>query len=141
MKKKILSIKSEVQSLSPSEMKEQSATCDSSTEWGTDLLSNSDLTAQAKACEGKNKDDKCTFSYSGANKSGVCAYDSITKKLYCAEMGGSGIGSGTGGLSSREEACLNKKRGDYCRYYGNSGTIMEGNCLINNNHLSARPLF
>lgn len=139
MKKKILHAENEVQSLSPSEMKEQTATSSQATkDWWSDLW-NGDLKDQAKACEGKSQGDRCTFS--GTSVSGVCAYDSVTGKLYCAEMAGSGVGSGTGALSPREEACLNKKRGDCCRFYGNSGTILDGKCAINNNHMAARPLF
>lgn len=56
-------------------------------------------------------------------------------------MDSSGVGSGTGALSAREAACLNKVPGDYCEFIGDKGFILHGTCKINNNFLTKHPLF
>lgn len=65
----------------------------------------------------------------------------MTRSLYCVKVNSSGVGSGTGGFSAREEACIGKRPGDYCEYILDNGSKYNGNCRINNNFLTPHPLF
>lgn len=96
---------------------------------------------QAKACEGKKQYDPCSWNANGSNHTGVCNYSHGDKTYYCSNVPSTGIGSGTGGLSAREAACLNKQRGDLCSYTGDEGHVRTGHCAINSNHWTARPLY
>lgn len=96
---------------------------------------------QAKACEGKKQYDPCSWNANGSNHTGVCNYSHGDDTYYCSNVPSTGIGSGTGGLSAREVACLNKRRGDYCSYIGDGGRIGHGHCAINSNHWTSYPLY
>ncbi|MCX4260243.1 MAG: hypothetical protein OSJ33_03105 [Muribaculaceae bacterium] len=141
MKKRPIKMDEGSQYLSSQEMKNEVAYDDvSQKDWWGDLW-NPDLIPQTKACEGKNTGDSCTFTYSGTTHTGQCADDYVRKTKICAAINGSGAATGTGALSAREAACLNKSKGDYCEFYDDNGSVSSGNCKINNNHIAARPLF
>ena len=47
----------------------------------------------------------------------------MRKTKICAAINGSGAATGTGALSAREAACLNKSKGDYCEFYDDNGSV------------------
>lgn len=96
---------------------------------------------QEDACKGKKQYDPCSWSYKDVHKTGICNYSHGDDTYYCSNVPSTGIGSGTGGLSAREAACLNKQRGDLCSYTGDEGHVRTGHCAINSNHWTARPLY
>ena len=94
---------------------------------------------QAKACEGKNKFDSCRWTAGNASHIGVCNESRGDNKLYCTNIPASGIGSGTGGFSPKQAACLNKAVGNPCRYI-EDGVTYSGYCIRDIFELTAQPL-
>ena len=72
---------------------------------------------------------------------GTCQGEYVTRSLYCVNTNSSGVGSGTGGFSAREEACIGKQPDDYCEYIGDSGHLYAGRRHINHNFLTPHPLY
>ncbi len=103
-----------------------------------DLFDN-EIKHQVAACEGKNRYDSCTWSYDGISHSGICNYSYGDKKNYCSVVSASGVGSGTGGLSAKVAACLNKVEKELCYYIGEDGKTKMGHCLRDASHLTAHP--
>lgn len=95
---------------------------------------------QAKACEGKKQYDPCSWNANGSNHTGVCNYSLGDKTYYCSYVPSTGIGSGTGGLSAKQAACLNKNVGDFCQYRDNHDMVQSGVCVRDIMDTSAQPL-
>lgn len=95
---------------------------------------------QAKACEGKKQYDPCSWNANGSNHTGVCNYSHGDKTYYCSYVPSTGIGSGTGGLSAKQAACLNKNVGDFCQYRDKHDMVQSGVCVRDIMDTSAQPL-
>lgn len=95
---------------------------------------------QAKACEGKKQYDPCSWNANGSNHTGVCNYSHGDTTYYCSYVPSTGIGSGTGGLSAKQAACLNKKVGDFCQYRDKNDMVQSGVCVRDIMDTSAQPL-
>lgn len=107
---------------------------------GVTLSPEAEREIQEKACEGKKQYDKCSWTAGTTTHAGVCNYSAQNKKYYCSYISPDGIGSGTGGLSARQAACLNKNHGDACRYIGDDQQIRTGTCVYDNTHWVAYPM-
>ena len=153
MKSKKLTSCSSAQDLNADEMKQVSESANQKCNKNDDSKSGTGTTGpgvtldpekereiQAKACEGKKQYDKCSWTAGTATHTGVCNYSPQDKKYYCSYVSPDGIGSGTGGLSARQAACLNKEHGDYCRFFLDDHTVRSGRCAYDNTHLSAYPM-
>lgn len=108
---------------------------------GEPLTPEKERELQAKACEGKKQYDSCSWSAGGINHTGTCNYSHGDKTYYCSNIPTTGVGSGTGGLSARETACLNKMPGDPCDFVGDDNKIITGTCRRDHWSTSAQPLF
>ena len=96
---------------------------------------------QAKACEGKKQKDPCSWNANGSNHTGVCNYSHGDKTYYCSNVPTTGVGSGTGGFSAKQAACLNKMPDDYCEYLDENNVLQSGRCRRDHWSLSSQPLF
>lgn len=96
---------------------------------------------QAKACEGKKQNDPCSWNTNGSNHTGVCNYSHGDDTYYCSNVPTTGVGSGTGGFSAKQAACLNKMPDDYCEYLDENNVLQSGRCRRDHWSLSSQPLF
>lgn len=95
---------------------------------------------QKDACKGKKQYDPCSWSYKDVHKTGICNYSHGDKTYYCSYVPSTGIGSGTGGLSAKQAACLNKNVGDFCQYRDKHDMVQSGVCVRDIMDTSAQPL-